>query len=177
MTIRKVRLEDAAQVAECVRETYDEYGFTWDPDDYHADLYDLSEYVREAEFWVAEEDGVILGCGGITWHERLPGDVGEAGGVDGTIRILGTSAELVRFYVRPSGRRRGIATSILEMSIEAARVRGVRAIEIWSDKRFQDAHRLYQRYGARIVGDRICDDPDESPEWGLVLEVQEKSDP
>lgn len=172
MTIRKVRLEDALQVAECVRETYDEYGFTWDPDDYHADLYDLTEYVQEAEFWVAEEDGNILGCGGIVWHDLVPGEVGQADFVDGTIRVLGTSAELMRFYVRPSGRRRGIATSILEKSIEAARAKGVAAVEIWSDKRFQDAHRLYQRHGARIVGDRICDDPDESPEWGLVLELK-----
>lgn len=42
-------------------------------------------------------------------------------------------------------------------------------MEIWSDKRFVEAHRLYQRLGAFVVADRICSDPDNSPEWGLLL--------
>lgn len=55
--------------------------------------------------------------------------------------------------------------------IEEARRRGHRQLEIWSDKRFEDAHRLYRRYGARVVGERVHDDPDSSEEWGLLIDL------
>jgi hypothetical protein len=45
-------------------------------------------------------------------------------------------------------------------------------MELWSDKRFEDAHRLYQKLGARVVGERICHDPDQSPEWGLAIDFK-----
>jgi hypothetical protein len=48
-------------------------------------------------------------------------------------------------------------------------------MEMWSDKRFEDAHRLYQKLGAEVVGERICHDPDQSPEWGLLLPVSTDS--
>jgi putative acetyltransferase len=52
-----------------------------------------------------------------------------------------------------------------------AKKNGRSTMELWSDKRFTDAHRLYERFGAKVVGERICHDPDKSPEWGLVLPV------
>jgi hypothetical protein len=45
-------------------------------------------------------------------------------------------------------------------------------MELWSDKRFGPAHRLYGQFGAEVVGDRICDDPDKSPEWGLRIDLR-----
>ena len=69
-------------------------------------------------------------------------------------------------YVHPKGRRRGIATAIMREIIGLE----VGPIEIWSDKRFVDAHRLYQRFGASVVGERICHDPDRAPEWGMILQ-------
>jgi hypothetical protein len=53
--------------------------------------------------------------------------------------------------------------------LEEARAADRRRLAIWSDKRFADAHRLYERFGARVVAERVGDDPDKSPEWGLVL--------
>jgi len=44
-------------------------------------------------------------------------------------------------------------------------------VEIWSDKRFEQAHRLYQRFGARPVADRFIFDPDRCEEWGLVVDL------
>lgn len=172
--IRPVRLADAAEVAACVKSVYDEYGFTWDPSGYHADLYDLSEYVDPAlaSFWVAEVGNQILGCGGITWHEVVPGEVGQVVEFEGDPRIAGTSAELVRFYVRPDARRRGIGRSILDLSIAKARELARNQVEIWSDKRFTQAHQMYISTGAEIVGERVCPgDPDESVEFGLLLDL------
>jgi hypothetical protein len=44
-------------------------------------------------------------------------------------------------------------------------------MEIWSDKKLLDGHRLYEKVGAVLVGERLCHDPDQSPEWGLVLDL------
>jgi hypothetical protein len=49
-------------------------------------------------------------------------------------------------------------------------------LKIWSDKRFADAHRLYERHGARVVGERVHDDPDQSHEWGLVLDLTDPAE-
>jgi uncharacterized protein (DUF885 family) len=56
--------------------------------------------------------------------------------------------------------------------IEEARAHGRRKLAIWSDKRLEDAHRLYERLGACATAERVHDDPDQSHEWGLVLELR-----
>ena len=48
---------------------------------------------------------------------------------------------------------------------------GGAATLFFTDKRFDDAHRLYERFGARVEAERVHDDPDSSHEWGLVLEL------
>jgi len=59
----------------------------------------------------------------------------------------------------------------MEMVLTTAREKGLKQLEIWSDKRFEAAHRLYGKYGAELVSDRICHDPDHSPEWGLSIRM------
>jgi GNAT superfamily N-acetyltransferase len=74
-----------------------------------------------------------------------------------------------RLYVHPEARRLGIGRALACEAVTQARNQGRRNMELWSDKRFDKAHTLYLSMGARIVGDRICHDPDQSPEWGLLL--------
>lgn len=170
-TLRECELEDAVGVVSTVKEVFDEYGFTWEADGYSADLYDLSPYVTggAGQFWVASSEQIILGCGGIRWHDVIPGPIGALHLLSDNLRIGGTGAEVTRMYVRPSARRLGIASAIMSEIVLSARANQIRAIEIWSDQRFVDAHRLYERFGAQRCGERICNDPDLSPEWGMVL--------
>lgn len=172
--VRLARLEDAVGVCETVKEVYDEFNFCWEPEGYHADIHDLTDYCNPeiAQFWVAESNNEILGCGGIEWCPAIPGAALTLDHTETLPRVAATQAMLIRYYVRPNARGQGIASKILELSIAAAKLRGITGIEIWSDKRFVDAHRLYQNRGAVVVGDRILDDPDESPEWGMYLAVQ-----
>ncbi|MBL8060477.1 MAG: GNAT family N-acetyltransferase [Chthonomonas sp.] len=165
--IRLAQPTDSEGVVRTVRAVYDEYGFTWEEGGYHADLYDLRPYcdLERARFWVAELDGRVVGCGGIRFFTKIPGQQGELVIVDDYERVAGTSAEIIRMYVHPEARRSGIATAIMN-EIKAATSE---PIEIWSDKRFINAHRLYQRFGAEVVGERICHDPDQAPEWGMIL--------
>lgn len=169
--IRLATPEDGLGIAACVKEVFDEYGFTWEEEDYNADLFHPEVYLGEnGQFWVAEdEDGIIVGCGGIAWHVTISGAPGETALDEaGVIRISATGGGVARMYVRPRARNQGIASQIMRLIEGAARERGLEYVEIWSDKKFDDAHRLYQRFGAKIVADRISTDPDQSPEWGFI---------
>lgn len=172
-TIRAATQADAPEAVRVVKAVFDEYSFTWDPDDYHADLYDLqSHYLDEGNlFWVAEKDGQIVGTVALEFYDPLPGEAGETITHDATQRAGGTDCSLERLYVHPDGRRMGIGHALTETVIEEAKSRQRQAMELWSDKRFGDAHRLYGRFGAEVIGERICDDPDESAEWGLVIRL------
>ena len=97
--------------------------------------------------------------------------MGSAVELDGAVRLAGCDSALARLYVHPRARRRGAGTDLLRAALEAARQRGRRAVEIWSDKRLEEAHRLYKRFGACPVADRLIFDPDPCEEWGLVIHL------
>ncbi len=142
--VRRARSTDSAAAAAVVKAVFDEFGFTWDEFGYHADLRDVE--AAYPVFFVAELEGRIVGTAGFS-----------------------TRGSLERLYVLRAARGTGVGSALLAAVVEAARQAGQSQLEIWSDKRFEDAHRLYQRLGARVVGERVHDDPDSSHEWGLVL--------
>jgi putative acetyltransferase len=173
-SIRPATAGDTEGVVGVIQAVYEEYGFAWDAAGYHADLYDLRSYYfdRGHRFWVAEQaNGQIAGTAALELIDPLPGTPGTAAVVEGTVRLTGCDCALERLYVHPAARRLGIGASLLQTALEEARRHGRRCLEIWSDKRFREAHRLYARFGAEVVADRICHDPDESPEWGLVIRL------
>ncbi len=159
---------------ETIRAVYEEYGFTWEPEGYHADLYDVrGQYLADGHrFWVYVEGDEVLGTAALETYPRLPGQVGTTVIADGKVRVAATDGSVERVYVHPSVRRQGIARALMATVVETARLDGLTALEVWSDKRVQAAHRLYEGLGATVVGERICDDPDVSPEWGLVLQFR-----
>jgi len=169
--IRPAAGTDSLAAAEVVRAVFEEYGFSWDPDDYCADLYDIqTHYLDEgAHFWVAEIDGQVVGTTALERFEQLPGAVGSTWEMAGKLRAGGADCSLERLYVHPASRGLGLGRALLETTLAKARESGRRAMEIWSDKKLLNAHRLYGHSGAILIGDRICDDPDKSPEWGFVL--------
>jgi putative acetyltransferase len=173
LAVREAVQGDSLGAAEVVRVVYEEFGFSWEPEGYHADLYDLQGHYLDAGhvFVVAEIDGQIIGTAALEFFPCLPGAVGEEIDLDGTIRIGGCDCALNRLYVHPAARRKGAAWALVSVLLECSRSRGCKAMEIWSDKRFTAAHELYAALGARQITDRICNDPDVSPEWGLVLEL------
>jgi GNAT superfamily N-acetyltransferase len=168
MHVRVADNRDVPGVVRVIKAVYDEYNFTWDPGDYHADLYDLEAHYGN-EFLVAEVDGQVVGTVALALHDLIPGPEGEPVKHDGAIRIGGTDCSLERLYVHPEARRGGVGRTLTEVVFTRARTVGRTNLEMWSDKRFVDAHRLYQKLGARVVGERICHDPDQSPEWGLFV--------
>ena len=154
MSVRRANEADSEGAAAVVRAVYAEHGFTWDAGGYHADLEDVAASFDG--FWVDERDGRIVGCVGIR---------------GGALLLDGSDCSLERLYVLPEARGGGAGSALLDTALAGARELGYVRMEIWSDKLLADAHRLYERHGARVISERINDDPDASAEWGLILDL------
>ncbi len=77
---------------------------------------------------------------------------GEPVGIAG-LHLHGDTAEVVRMYVRPQYRGRGVAIALLDRLRDEALRRGTRRLRLTTDPvSMAAAARLYRRYGFRIVG-------------------------
>nr|WP_250152365.1 GNAT family N-acetyltransferase [Ancylobacter radicis] len=88
---------------------------------------------RGGIIWVAEEKGAVLGSMAIA----------PTGDVDAPAGTL----ELFKVYVARAARRRGIARALFETARDHAHARGAPELRLWTDTRFTDAHRFYERCG------------------------------
>lgn len=84
---------------------------------------------RDGRFWVAEAEGAVAGCIGIA----------PAPDPDGV--------ELLKLYVDGAMRGRGLGSRLVALVEAEANRRGAAFIELWTDTRFESAHRLYERHG------------------------------
>ncbi len=102
---------------------------------------------REKHLLTALWDDEIAGCGAVT--------------------IDGKTAWISRMYVHTGFRRKGIGSGIVQRLTKIARKSGSETIELWSDTRFTDAHRLYERFGfSRSGQERVLpDDPNDTVEY------------
>ena len=75
-------------------------------------------------------------------------------------------------YVLPEARRMGIASYLVGMVEKHLARMGVVELELWSDIRFVDAHRLYRSLGWRQL-DETCDidDLSDSTEYHFVKKL------
>lgn len=138
-----------------VAAVFDEYGFPFVESDYDADLLRPDMHYDGTRGWfAAAEDvsGQVVGCVGVT-------DEGKG------------RFELHRLYVLASARRSGAGSALVQWVLDIARSRGAREVELFSDVHFEDAHRLYRRFGFRDHRFRYAPDPWQSREWGFILRL------
>lgn len=137
-------------VLRVVQTVYDEYGFTWDAQGYHRDLYNIEEdyLAGGGMFWVLLAGQSVVGCAGIRLH--------------------GEECELHRMYLLRDFRGRGLGRKLLELAVAHGRSAGCQWMRAWSDVKLVDAHRLYLKSGFVQRGERICNDPDKSREYGFA---------
>lgn len=152
--LRPVRDDDAAALADLIGAVYSEYpGCVLDLPGVDADLQAPRTAIEEkrGDWWVAEDD-----------REQLVATCGWAPTED----LHEPAIELKRLYVAPSRRGRGLGRWLVEQVEQVARERGCRVVELWSDTRFDDAHRLYERLGyQRLAETRDLHDPSDTTEY------------
>ncbi len=138
-----------------VKAVFAEYGFPFDENDYDADLLHPDEHYEGQSGWFAvaqDAAGEVVGCVGLT---------DEGGGL----------FELHRLYVLAEMRRTGAGSSLVRWALDIATVHGCERMVLFSDIAFEDAHRLYLRFGFRNHRFRYAPDPWRSREWGFELEL------
>lgn len=152
LVVRRARPEDLEAAGEVTVAAYAE--FTQGPDDHYiALLRDAVRRDREAELWVAERDGEVVGTvtlalPGSAWREIAADDEGE-------FRMLAVS---------PAARRQGVGEALTALVMDRFRELGLRAVVLSSLAEMTSAHGVYERHGFRRAPER-----DWSPGPGIDL--------
>ena len=141
-----------------IGEVFAEYGMTFEPAGFDADLTAIAAHYPAAGGWFAVllDDGRVVGSVGV-----VPRDP--------------ASCELKRLYLRPEYRGRGHGEALVSAALDWAGRRGFRAMVAWSDVRLPRAHRLYERLGFERFGARTVDDADRSHEHGFRRAIPARS--
>jgi putative acetyltransferase len=149
-TIRLGSDADGPRCGDLIRGVFAEYpGCLFVPDEL-PELEALATHYRQREggVWVAEVCGELVGCVAV---DRAPFTDGM---------------ELHKLYVAGSARRQGLAGRLYALAEGFARDRAAPFMELWTDTRFTDAHRFYERLGfTRLIGRRALDDASHSYEF------------
>ena len=150
MIIRPGRDDDADGFIRLIGDCWAEYpGCLMDLDGENPELRALSSHFNAAggALWAAEQGGVVIGMVGVKpEHDGL--------------------WELRRMYVAASARGTGQASALLSTVETHARANGATALDLWSDTRFDRAHRFYERHGfVRAGGIRALNDISNSLEF------------
>jgi GNAT superfamily N-acetyltransferase len=155
LIIRPAGSADAPGVVDLIGRVYAEYGFVYDPEVEVPDLFRFDRHYAApgGAFYVVYEAGVVVGSVGV---ERLD---------DG-------SAELHRLYLDARLRGRGTGRALVEAALEWCRAQSILRMILWSDTRFDQAHRLYERMGFRRTGERVLpEDLNQTREYGFERAV------
>lgn len=133
---REIKKEDNVLLARMIRQVFKEHDAplsgTVFSDPTTDDLFGLFRKSRSV-LWVAELDGLALGCCGIYPTEGLAYDC----------------AELVKYYLTDSERGKGTGRQLMELCIASARKLGYKKLYIESMPHFSKAVRIYEKLGFR----------------------------
>ncbi len=134
LVFREVVREDNAVLAEVIRETMTEFGLNRSGSGYDDPEVDdiFGSYGGEGRiFYVVEQDGQVMGGGGIA-----PLKGGEA-----------DTCELQRMYLRPKLRGTGAGAELLKRCLDFARSAGYRNCYLETETGMERARQLYRRFG------------------------------
>lgn len=89
-----------------------------------------SQLVKDETYFVVEENGEFVACGGWSYRATLFGSDARAGRDASSLDPNTQAAKIRAFFVHPKHARRGIGTMLLEHCENAARKHGFRAVEL-----------------------------------------------
>jgi putative acetyltransferase len=134
VTYRKIEQRDNRPLAELIRHIFREFKID-KPGTVYTDpttdtLFEVFEKPKSV-YWLAEEDGVLLGGCGIYPTDGLP---------DGCV-------ELVKFYLSENARRKGTGKALIEKTIQSAISLGYSQIYLESFPNLTTAISMYEKLG------------------------------
>lgn len=144
VTFRNIEKKDNKVIADLIRTVFREFKIDrpgtvyFDPTT--DDLYSLFQKPGSV-YWIAEDDGNIIGGCGIYSTDNLPEKC----------------AELVKLYLLYSYRNKGIGRQLLKMSIESARFLGYKQLYLESLPELGKAISLYEKEGFRFIDYKMGD--------------------
>ena len=148
--------DDSPGVIDLIGRVYAEYNFVYDPRVEVPDLFRFEEHYAppHGAFFVVREGTLIVGSVGVE-------------------RVDGETAELHRLYLDARLRGRGTGRALVQAALAWCRgEQGITRMILWSDTRFDQAHRLYTRMGFRRTGERtLPDDLNQTREYGFERRV------
>lgn len=127
--IRPARDSDSPSLIEIIQQAFAQYeGVIFDLEEMpDLNTFASSTEARGGSAWVAELAGRLVGCVAVEPTE--------------------SGFELHRLYVQPAHWGSPVGHALMATVEDAVKARGGRLIEMWSDVKFERAHRFYERRG------------------------------
>jgi putative acetyltransferase len=139
MQIRSILQSDNSVLAKIIRSTLTEFGANHPGTVYYDEstdhLFELFQKPRSVYFVALTDDGQIMGGGGIFPTDGLPSD----------------TCELVKMYLLPQARGKGLGGSIIEKCLHTAKEYDFGHIYIESMPELKQALRVYERFGFKYL--------------------------
>ncbi|RYZ22668.1 MAG: GNAT family N-acetyltransferase [Chitinophagaceae bacterium] len=138
ISLRPITSADNAAIARVIRAALEEFGANHPGTVYYDESTDRLSEVFEAPgsfYLVAEQDGQVVGGGGIYPTGGLPEGM----------------AELVKMYLRPEVRGIGLGSRLIQAALDWAKEAGYKQVYLESMPELQKALSTYERFGFRYL--------------------------
>ncbi|MFW5707871.1 MAG: GNAT family N-acetyltransferase [Bacteroidota bacterium] len=160
--LRQVVPTDNLALARMIRFVFEEHGAPQHGTVYSDPTTDaLYELFRQpgSVLWVAELNGMPLGCCGIYPTPGLDDDC----------------AELVKFYLAGEARGRGTGRALMQKCVDSAREMGYSRLYIESLPEFSKAVRIYEKIGFKYLDQPLIQSEHPSCTIWMVKELSKKT--
>ncbi len=153
-------------------------GIRMDVDGEMPELRALASYYAGAggALWVAEADGAVIGMAATRPKDTPPPLKGRGSRLLARVPVAppdaGPAWEICRVYVHPSQHGTGLAHRLLDTAEAYAIAAGAARLVLWSDTRFDRAHRFYEKRSYVRAGPiRVLHDISNSLEFAYAKPV------
>ena len=132
--IRRMEQVDNASLAKIIRDTLTEFGANHPGTVYYDEttdhLFDVFQHPL-SYYFIATMDGVVMGGGGIYPTDGLPE----------------STCELVKMYLLPAARGRGLGKMIIDRCLVKAQEKGFKNVYLETMPELQQAIKVYEKFG------------------------------